>query len=178
MAGPDSTCKRVQSSPSTGRCDGKRVAAARRILSRMASNSQIKQTFLYFCSSKLKCVARCTWTILNVEGGTKPVVRVSPRARRRTPVHFRCRRQQGNTASRLESALRGQWTKRQCLRFPRMAIPQSFEPETAVPVRQVPTSLRSVEVQVSADPPLGTTVSALPAPRNFWAPRQPLLVLG
>ena len=53
-----------------GRCDGKPGRhLAKRILSRMGlSNAQIKQTFLYFDSSKLTCDCLVYLDILNVEG--------------------------------------------------------------------------------------------------------------
>jgi hypothetical protein len=53
-----------------GRCDGRpRRALAKRILSRMGfSGAQIKQTLLYFDSSKLACDCAVYLEILNVEG--------------------------------------------------------------------------------------------------------------
>jgi hypothetical protein len=53
-----------------GRCDGKPgLPLTRRILSRMGfSSAQIKQTLLYFDSSKLACDCSVYLDILNVEG--------------------------------------------------------------------------------------------------------------
>ena len=53
-----------------GRCDGKPGRPlTRRILSRMGfTGAQIKQTFLYFDSSKLACDCAVYLDILNVEG--------------------------------------------------------------------------------------------------------------
>jgi len=53
-----------------GRCDGKPGRQmAKRVLSRMGFNSaQIKQTLLYFDSSKLACDCSVYLDILNVEG--------------------------------------------------------------------------------------------------------------
>ena len=53
-----------------GRCDGKPARPlTKRILSNMGFNSaQIKQTFLYFDSSKLTCDCTVYLDILNVEG--------------------------------------------------------------------------------------------------------------
>ena len=53
-----------------GKCDGKTGRTlARRVLSRMGfSNAQIKQSLLYFDSSKLACDCAVYLDILNVEG--------------------------------------------------------------------------------------------------------------
>jgi len=53
-----------------GRCDGKAGRPlAKRVLSRMGFNgAQIKQTLLYFDSSKLTCDCSVYLDILNVEG--------------------------------------------------------------------------------------------------------------
>lgn len=53
-----------------GRCDGKSGRPlARRVLSRMGFNTgQIKQTLLYFDSSKLACDCSVYLDIINVEG--------------------------------------------------------------------------------------------------------------
>jgi hypothetical protein len=73
MAGPHGLDLRARcdlDSQHFGKCDGKNSRAlAKRVLSRMGfSSSQIKQSLLYFDSSKLGCDCAVYLDILNVEG--------------------------------------------------------------------------------------------------------------
>jgi hypothetical protein len=73
MAGPNGLDLRGHcdlDSAHFGKCDGKGGRPlAKRLLSRMGfSNAQIKQTLLYFDSSKLACDCAVYLDILNVEG--------------------------------------------------------------------------------------------------------------
>jgi hypothetical protein len=73
MAGPHGLDLRTQcdlDAQHFGRCDGKPARGlAKRILARMGLNgNQIKQSMLYFDSSKLACDCAIYLDILNVEG--------------------------------------------------------------------------------------------------------------